>query len=217
MIGLVSCSSQKLDRPAPARKLYCSPMFRRSLAYAEARCERVYVLSAALGLVELSQRVEPYDLRIGGKKERAAWGRRVAGTLIDRHGREVDYLVLAGADYAVPLATALRTYDGHNGERWTGVATERILQPLAKMQVGQRLRWLNEQLARSAALTADAITDKQIRALLDDQDPTSPRLSITDRAWCIAALRIPVGRLAEVKRRAARERCAEIINARSAA
>jgi hypothetical protein len=33
MIGLVSCSAQKLDRPAPARELHCSALFRKSLAY----------------------------------------------------------------------------------------------------------------------------------------------------------------------------------------
>jgi hypothetical protein len=65
-------------------------------------------------------------------------------------------------------------------------------------------------------LTADTITDEQIRELLDDKDPTHVRLSISDRAWCIAALRIPVGRLATTKRAEARARCAEIWNARHA-
>lgn len=143
MIGLVACSSRKLDRRAPARELYSSPLFRKSLAYAEQRCERVYVLSAKFGLVELDQRIGKYDHRLGCKTERAAWARRVAGALIDRHGREAEYLVLAGADYARPLATALLTYDG--------TARERILEPLNRMQVGQRLRWLNDELARSAA------------------------------------------------------------------
>lgn len=150
MIGLVACSAQKLDRPAPARELYCSPLFRKSLAYAEPRCGRVYVLSGALGLIDLDTVTAPYDRRLGGKKESEAWARRVASTLIDRHGREVDYLILAGADYAGPLATALRTYDGYRGDRWTGVLRDRILEPLTGMQVGERLRWLNAQLAEAA-------------------------------------------------------------------
>jgi len=147
VIGLISCSAQKLPRPAPARELYCSPLFRKSLAYAELRCERVYVLSAAHGLLELHQLVGPYERRLGNKKERDAWARRVAGDLIARHGRDVDYLVLAGADYAGPLSDALETYDGG----FRGVLRERILQPLIGMPVGRRLQWLNDQLARSAA------------------------------------------------------------------
>lgn len=63
-------------------------------------------------------------------------------------------------------------------------------------------------------VTGDTITDEQIRELLDVKDPTMPRLSITDRAWCIAALRIPIGKLATVDRAKARARCAEILNAR---
>jgi hypothetical protein len=144
MIGLVSCSAQKLDRPAPARELYCSPLFRKSLAYAEARCSRVYVLSAALGLVELEAEIAPYDRRLGRKKEREAWAHRVASALIDRHGREVEYLILAGNDYAGPLAAALRTYDGYRDEVWGGVPRQRIIQPLLGLQVGERLRKLNE-------------------------------------------------------------------------
>lgn len=157
MIGLVSCSAQKLNRAAPARELYRSPLFRKSLAYAEPRCERVYVLSAAHGLVELDAVTKPYDRKLGGKKEREAWARRVAGSLIGRHGREIDYLLLAGADYAGPLETALRTHDGYREDRalgchrWYGVPRERIKQPLAKMMVGERLRWLNGQLATRAA------------------------------------------------------------------
>lgn len=55
MIGLISCSAQKLDRPAPARELYCSPLFKKSIAYAEPRCSTTYVLSALHGLVALDQ------------------------------------------------------------------------------------------------------------------------------------------------------------------
>jgi hypothetical protein len=149
VIGLVACAAEKLARPAPARELYCSPLFRKSLAYAEARCDRVYVLSAAHGLVELDAVTKPYDRRLGGKAERLAWGSRAARSLVTRHGREVDYLLLAGADYAEPIATGLRTHDGYGEGGWRGVAPERILQPLQGLQVGARLRRLNELLAEA--------------------------------------------------------------------
>ncbi len=149
MIGLVACSAQKLDRPAPAHELYCSPLFRKSLAYALSRCTQVYVISAAHGLVALDQEVKPYDRRLN-KKERAAWGRRIASDLIARHGRDVDYLILAGQDYAVPVATGLRTHDGFHEDGWRGVKIERILQPLLGLQVGERLRKLNEWIGAAA-------------------------------------------------------------------
>ncbi|MET1087465.1 MAG: DUF6884 domain-containing protein [Arthrobacter sp.] len=33
-VGLVGCASQKLQRPAPARELYASQLFRKASAYA---------------------------------------------------------------------------------------------------------------------------------------------------------------------------------------
>lgn len=155
MIGLVSCGAQKLEDAAPARSLYTSPLFRLSLQYAEERCETTYVLSAAHGLVDLDRVLKPYDRRLGGKKERAIWARRVAGELVERHGRDVDYLILAGVDYAGPLSTALCTIDGHRrgddgGFRWHGVDPSRILQPLARKSIGPRLQWLSASVRRAA-------------------------------------------------------------------
>jgi hypothetical protein len=45
-VGLVGCASQKLRRPVPARELYVSQLFKKASAYAEATCDRWYVLSA---------------------------------------------------------------------------------------------------------------------------------------------------------------------------
>lgn len=149
MIGIVGCSATKLDRPALARDLYDSHLFRMSLRYAEAKCERVYVLSALCGLVELDSWLMPYQFRLeGSKRERQVRGERIAGRLIARHGRDVDYLFLAGEDYAGRVATGLRIHDGHREDGWHGVAPERIHQPLVGKQIGQRLAWLKEQIAQ---------------------------------------------------------------------
>ena len=64
-IGLVGCASQKLSRPAPARELYVSQLFRKASTYAEATCERWYVLSAKHGLIHPDQVIEPYDVKLG--------------------------------------------------------------------------------------------------------------------------------------------------------
>lgn len=58
-------------------------------------------------------------------------------------------------------------------------------------------------------VTAVTITDEQIHELLD-----SSRIFI-DRAWCHAALRIPVGKRAKSDRMKARARCAELLNTRN--
>lgn len=132
MIGLISCSAQKLSYPAPARDLYCSPLFRQGLTYAEARCERVYVLSAKYELVELDQVLDPYDLSLSkkSKRERQAWGTRVADRIRFRHQLS-PLMVLAGSDYVMAL-------------RWGMAGTDqaRISEPLKGMMIGQRLSFL---------------------------------------------------------------------------
>lgn len=137
MIGLVSCSSLKLEHAAPARELYVSPLFRMSLAYARARCSSVYVLSALHGLVELDAVIEPYDRRLDDSDvaERQIWGSTVVAELEARHG-ESDLMVLAGQLYAGPV----RFYSGHWGRRF--------LEPLRGMMLGRRLQWLTRETRR---------------------------------------------------------------------
>lgn len=147
MIGLVGCAAQKLDQPAPARELYTSRLFRAALAYAEARCARTYVLSALHGIVELDQVVEPYDQRLGSVHERSAWASRIVNCLIDRHGDRVNFLLLAGLDYAAPIDAELEPPDGCRCDHtWLGVRVPRgrVLQPLVGMTIGQRLRFLSD-------------------------------------------------------------------------
>jgi hypothetical protein len=137
-IGLVSCSGQKLDRRAPARELYTSPLFRKSLRHALGGCQTVYILSAKHGLLELDQELEPYDERLpSAKAERCAWGGRVAADLAARHwDRDLVLYMLAGQEYAMPLIHATATW-------WPDGWRKHILQPLQGKEVGRRLQWLN--------------------------------------------------------------------------
>jgi len=73
-IFVVACGAAKLDRPAPARELYCSPTFRHILAAAEAEAEattrdlgvpsRVLIMSAKHGLVSPDAELEPYNVTL---------------------------------------------------------------------------------------------------------------------------------------------------------
>jgi hypothetical protein len=147
-IAIISCSSLKLSHAAPARELYRSPLFRKSLELAELSCDHVYIASAFHGLVELHQELEPYDRTLAelGQRGRFAWGDRIASSImfainhhkaigrLDNRRHEATELVLyAGELYTKPIKRALhfRPVD----------AT--ILEPLAHMQIGERLRWLN--------------------------------------------------------------------------
>jgi hypothetical protein len=145
VIGLVSCGASKLPHAAPARDLYTSPLFRKSLAYAERTCARVYILSAKHGLVELDQVLAPYDVKlVGGWRVINPWAERVTEQLVARHRTEsVDVMILAGRAYADRLAECIHF------ARITANADWRTFEPMQHMQVGERLQWLNRQLSRA--------------------------------------------------------------------
>jgi DGQHR domain-containing protein len=138
LIGLVGCSRLKLAYPAPARRLYASPLFRLASSYCSARCDRWFVLSALYGLVDPDRVLRPYDLALRGlgRAGRDAWARRVLRQLRQRGLLHAGhrFLLLAGADYAEPLASLLGAE-----------------QPLRGLSVGRRLAWYRRALSASGA------------------------------------------------------------------
>jgi hypothetical protein len=138
VIGLVSCAATKRKVPSIARRLYVSPLFARSLEYAERRCMSTYILSALYGLLDTERFVEPYDRRLTTKADRNRWGSMVVNDLLRaEQGRYDDVMILAGEDYAAPIRAALREVN------WSG----EVLEPLRGKQIGERLAWLADELA----------------------------------------------------------------------
>lgn len=133
-VGLVGCSAGKLHRPAPARDLYTSQLFRKASAYAELTCDRWYILSAEHGLVHPDTVLDPYDVKLGVNSQPIhAWADRVRGQLAaelaDVPG--VVLVALAGAQYQTVLRPC----------QWPF----RI--PMKGMGIGHQLGFLTAQLA----------------------------------------------------------------------
>lgn len=81
---LIACSKQKEAAPRPARQLYKSQLFTKSLAYAEQRgADTIYILSAKHGLLGPNQVIAPYDETLSRqpRAERRRWAQRVLGQL----------------------------------------------------------------------------------------------------------------------------------------
>lgn len=140
LIGLVGCASTKLRRPAPARDLYTSPLFKKASAHAEAACARWFILSAKHGLVLPDEVLEPYDVKLGRSTPHHPetdgpfiheWARRVRAQLAQEL-RDVDdpsLLVLAGEQYRTILYPSPWSYSV----------------PMKGLGLGEQLSWLNKQ------------------------------------------------------------------------
>ena len=72
---LVSCVSQKLSEPAPARLLYQSEWFAKVRTLVETRKADWLILSALYGVVVPDTNIAPYEktLNSAGVVERRAW------------------------------------------------------------------------------------------------------------------------------------------------
>jgi len=99
---LIQCTNTKRDNEAPARMLYDeSAYFRRMRAWAEARGDPWYILSAKYGLVHPKTRLEPYNQR--GLSEAQA---ETIATQLHEDGVDTVH-VTAGMDYTEALVPAL--------------------------------------------------------------------------------------------------------------
>jgi len=133
-VGLISCSRSKLDRPAPARELYISPLFRAARLYAE-RCYgrgKWFILCARYGLVAPDQLLAPYDLTLRQLScaEREAWGDRVAVELTDRFPAGTVLWFHAGVLYRDAIAR---------------VVPHQVRFPLAGLRIGEQLAWYRQR------------------------------------------------------------------------
>lgn len=111
-VMVIPCSGAKLDRAAPARELYVGSMFRFSLAAALKQCDegdRVLILSALHGLVELDAVLDPYECKIGAPE---AVSVEVLAEQAQRLGIEWDTDVWAFLPkaYFAKLDNALRSF-----------------------------------------------------------------------------------------------------------
>ena len=111
VVVLISCTKSKRISPCEAQLLYDkSTKFKKSLAYAKAISDDIYVISAKHGLISLDTIIAPYDETLKGQKQKikTAWGNRVANQISELYDvNKTKFLILAGRDYYAPLQSHL--------------------------------------------------------------------------------------------------------------
>ena len=129
---LVSCVSQKLSEPAPARLLYRSEWFTKVRALIETRKADWFILSALYGLVAPDSRIAPYEktLNTAGVAERRAWAENVRQQISPHLIGRRRIVIFAGQRYREFLVPALMR-DGYE-----------VDVPMANLRIGEQLAWL---------------------------------------------------------------------------
>jgi hypothetical protein len=133
-VVLIQCSATKLDRPAKARDMYVSTLFKHSLTYAESlNPDKIYVLSGKYGLLHLDDYIEPYNVFIGDMDtiSQHNWAKGVVESLkkecdVDND----DFTLLCGIKYRRFLMRYLKN--------------TRV--PMTGLGIGEQLRFLKERI-----------------------------------------------------------------------
>lgn len=133
-IVLLSCVAEKQDKPAPAKELYQSDLFKKSLAYGESlKPDHMYILSAKHHLLPMAKVIAPYDLTLKNMKadERKAWAEKVLKQLNSKFDLDKDkFIILAGSTYSKDLIPYMKNYE----------------LPLKGKRIGQQKGWLKQKL-----------------------------------------------------------------------
>jgi len=139
--AFISCSASKLDRPTFARNLYSpSTLFRFSLEYCLENYDKVYILSAKYGLVELDDVLEPYNL-----------------TLNKMSKFEIDNWALGVSKQILQKVSCENELFFHCGERYRSVIkyldSYKINCPMKGLGIGRQLGFYKKHLKNSSNLT----------------------------------------------------------------
>ncbi|MGC9575613.1 MAG: DUF6884 domain-containing protein [Desulfobacterota bacterium U4-17] len=114
-IVLISCVSKKLPYRARAKDLYVSSLFRATLQYALTFSpDRIFILSAKYGLLQLNDEIDPYNVTLKNMsvRERKNWASRILQELRRYCDLERDhFIILAGNRYREYLLPYLTSYD----------------------------------------------------------------------------------------------------------
>jgi len=133
-IVLISCASKKLKFKAKAEDIYISSLFKKSLQYAKKlQPDKVYILSAKFGLLELNEIIEPYNQTLNSMPidEIIKWSERVLIQLSDVSDLQKDnFTFLAGNNYRKFIIPSITNYQI----------------PMKGLKIGKQLQWLTNSL-----------------------------------------------------------------------
>jgi cytoplasmic iron level regulating protein YaaA (DUF328/UPF0246 family) len=109
-ICLIACASSKQDTPQPAKDLYASALFQKSVAWMQKQnFDNWFILSAKHGLLPPDKVIAPYNQTLNQMpiKQRKFWADNVFAALQPYLSNDTSVTFLAGDKYREHLATRI--------------------------------------------------------------------------------------------------------------
>ncbi len=133
-IVLISCVSKKLNHEAKAQDIYISPLFKMNLKFTKSfNPDKIFILSAKYGLVDLDKEIEPYDKTLNkmSSAEKRLWAENILVDLAKVSNLDKDeFIFLAGENYRKYLIPYIKNY--------------KI--PLKGLSIGRQLQYLKKEI-----------------------------------------------------------------------
>jgi len=131
-VSFISCVKKKNQGKHKARHLYVSDFFKKSLSYCSSHHDKVYILSAKYGLLDLDDTIEDYDLTLNNfkKRQKIEWSQRVYEQLYPKINNSDVLYFYAGLNYREHLLPLL---------------VNTCVIPLEGMGIGHQLKFLKER------------------------------------------------------------------------
>lgn len=131
-IAFISCVSKKREGKHIARELYISALFNKSLKYCEKNFDKVYILSAKYGMLELNDKIENYNLTLNNfkKAEKKKWAFEVYNSIIEKVDPKDEIFWFCGMNYRKYLMRVLQNKQH---------------EPLKGLEIGDILKWFKQK------------------------------------------------------------------------
>lgn len=135
-IGLLATARKKASNPSAAIDLYISPLFVKSVQYAQQHYDDFYFFSAKEGLLTKDKYIEPYNVSIKNfsASEKREWAQKVIRDLEQYHKpSQCKIFIHGGWVYREYLQPELEK------------AGFQFEVPLEGYSIGNQLKWYDEQ------------------------------------------------------------------------
>ena len=130
-IAFISCVKEKRIGKHRTKDLYISDFFKKSFKYCFSKYDKVFVLSAKYGLLDLGDEIENYEMTLNNfsKDEKIKWSDMVYRQMKSKIGDKDNLYFYVGNNYREYLLPLL---------------TNECYVPLKGMGIGQQLKFFKE-------------------------------------------------------------------------